>query len=116
MESETVLGLVALIWLVSSFLLMARFIRVGRSLTDALAARHPATYEELGRPRPSYFDSVRRTRFSQFVGRREFENLSDGSLVAEFESYRKSEARVIVFVLASGTFIVLVALVRRQVG
>jgi hypothetical protein len=50
MDSETVVGLAALVWLVGSFLLMARTIRVGRSLMEALAARHPATYEALGRP------------------------------------------------------------------
>jgi hypothetical protein len=109
MESETIVGLAALIWLVGSFLLMARTIRVGRSLIEALAARHPATYEALGRPRPGYFESVRRTRFAQFIGRREFEKLSDASLSADFDAYRKSEARLIVGILASGAAVVLLA-------
>jgi hypothetical protein len=109
MESEKVVGLVSLSWLIGSFLLMARFIRRGRDLAEALATRHPATYEALGRPRPSYLDSVRRTRFAQFVGRREFENLADGSLSAQFEAYRKSEARVVVSILASGVIVVLLA-------
>jgi hypothetical protein len=114
MQTETVLGLVALIWLIGSFLLMARIIRVGRSLADALAARHPATYQALGRPRPGYFESVRRTRFARFVGRREFENLADGSLRAEFEAYRRSEARLLVCILATGAVVALLALAARH--
>ena len=105
MGSEKVLGFVAVGWLVASCLLMARSIRRGRDLADALAARHPATYEALGRPRPGYFESVRRTRFAQFVGRREYEHLTDESLGAQFETYRKAEARVVLSVLASGAIV-----------
>ena len=92
MEFEKSLGLVALSWLVGSFLLMVGSLRRGRDVAEALATRHPATYEALGRPRPGYFESARRTRFAQFVGRREFENLVDGSLSAQFEAYRKSRS------------------------
>ena len=109
MESEKVVGLVALGWLVGSFLLMARSIRSGRDLAEELATRHPATYEALGRPRPGYLESVRRTRFAQFVGRREFEDLSDGWLSAQFEAYRKSEARLVLSILASGVIVILLA-------
>ena len=109
MGSETALGLAALTWLVVSFLLMARTIRSGRELAEALATRHPATYEALGRPRPGYFESARRTRFAQFVGRREFEDLADGALSARFEAYRKSEARLVLSILASGTIVALIA-------
>ena len=109
MESEKLVGLVALCWLIGSLLLMARSIRRGRDLVEEFAARHPAIYEALGRPRPGYFESVRRTRFAQFVGRREFENLADGSLNAQFEAYRKSEARLIVSIFASGATVALLA-------
>ena len=109
MEYETALGLIALSWLIGSLLLMARCIRKGRDLADALAARHPETYEVLGRPRPGYFESVRRTRFAQFVGRREFENLVDGALVARFEAYRKAEARLIVSTVGSGATVAMLA-------
>lgn len=84
---------------------MARSIQNGRGLADELAARHPAIYEELGRPRPGYFENVRRTRFAQFVASHEFENLGDETLSARFESYRKSEARLIVSILVSGAII-----------
>jgi hypothetical protein len=114
MESEQAIALIALTWLVGSFLLMAQSIRKGRTLADALAARHPATYETLGRPRPGYFESVRRTRFAQFVGRREFENLGDDMLAAQFEAYRKSEARLIVSILASGAVVAVIALAIRH--
>jgi hypothetical protein len=107
MESEKVFGLLALLWLVGSFLSMARLIRAGRALVDVLAARHPELYEALGRARPGYFESARGTRFAQFVGRREFESLADASLFAEFEAYRKSEVRLIVGIFASGAFVVL---------
>lgn len=116
MESETAVGLLALGWLFGSLLLMARSIRRGRALAEALATRHPATYEALGRPRPGYLDSVRRTRFARFVGRREFENLADGQLRAELEDYRKSEARLVVFILASGALVALLAVAARHVA
>ncbi len=116
MESEKAVGLVALCWLIGSFLLMARSIRSGRDLAEALATRHPATYEALGRPRPGYLDSVRRTRFAEFVGRREFESLADGPLSAQFEAYRKSEARLVLSILASGGIVALLAFAVRHVA
>ena len=114
MEPENAVGLIAAIWLVGSLLLMARSIREGRDLAETLAARHPKIYEDLGRPRPGYFESVRRTRFAQFVGRREFEDLDDESLTPQFEAYRKSEARLILFILASGAVIAALGLALRD--
>jgi len=116
MESEKAVGLVALAWVIGSLLLMARSIRRGRDLAEDLATRHPEIYEALGRPRPGYFESVRRTRFAQFVGRREFENLADGSLPARFEAYRKSEARLVLSILASGAIVCLLAFALRHAG
>jgi len=116
MDSETAVGLLALTWLVGSLLLMVRSIRRGRALAEALAVRHPATYEALGRPRPGYLESVRRTRFARFVGRREFETLADGPLRAELEAYRKSEARLVVSILVSGVVVVLLAFAVRHAG
>jgi len=113
MEPEKVLAIIALAWLVVSFFLMARSIRRGRELADALALHHPGMYEALGRPRPGYFESVRRTRFSRFVGRREFENVVDASLAVRFEAYRKSEARLILSILGCGTAIALMVLAVR---
>jgi hypothetical protein len=114
MKFENVLAVIALTWLVASVLLMARSIRRGRELAEALAARHPATYEALGRPRPGYFESVRRTRFAQFVGRREFASLTDGSLSAEFEAYRRSESRLVLCILVSGAIVASLVLVARH--
>jgi len=111
MEPEKALGLVALGWLVGSLLVMARSIRRGRDLAEALATRHPVTYEALGRPRPGYLESVRRTRFAQFVGRREFETLDDGWLCAQFETYRKREARLVSSIVGSGAILALLAFV-----
>jgi len=116
MEPEKALALVALGWLIGSSLLMARSIRSGRDLAEALATRHPATYEALGRPSPGYLDSVRRTRFAQFVGRREFENLADVSLSARFDAYRKSEARLVLSILASGAVLASLTFVVRYVA
>jgi len=94
-------GLIALAWLIGALLVMSRSIRSGRAAAAALAARHPELYESLGRPRPGYFHSVRRGRFAQFVARREYENLGDPMLSAQFEAHRKSEARHLLFVVAS---------------
>lgn len=114
MEAEKAVALVALGWLIGSCLLMTRSIRRGRDLAEALATRHPATYEALGRPRPGYLDSVRRTRFAQFVARHEFRNLADEWLAAQFEAYRKSEARLVVAILASGVLLASLAFAVRH--
>jgi len=99
---ENALGVIGLVWLVGSLLVMARSIRKGRELVDVLARRHPAIYEELEHPRPGYWASARGRRFAQFLGRREFADLDDALLVAEFETYRKSEARQVVSIVAIG--------------
>ncbi len=115
MESETVAGLVALGWLIGAFLLMARSVQRGRNLADTLATRHPETYEVLGRPRPGYLHSVRRSRFSQFVAHREFENLGDPALAAQFEAYRKAEARLVLSIIVSMVVVALIGLAVRNV-
>ena len=101
MESDKVLGLIALGWLMGAILLFARLIRRGRELAAALATRHPERYEALGRPQPGYLQSIRQGRFAQFVARREYENLDDPALSAQFEDYRKAEARLLVSLLGS---------------
>ena len=110
MDLARPIAIVALVWLAGSFLLMARSIQRGRALADELAMRHPEAYEALGRPRPGYLESIRRTRFARFVGGREFEELPDGALVARFEAYRKSEHRLVASVLASGAVLAMLAL------
>jgi len=116
MEHEKALALVALVWLIVSFLAMALSIRRGRELAYVLAARHPETYEALGRPRPGFFESARRTRFARFVGRREFEKLADQTLTAQFDAYRMSEARIVVSAVLSGGVLALLVLVMRYLG
>jgi hypothetical protein len=116
MQNESAVGIVALLWLFGSLLLMVRSIRTGRDLADSLAMRHPDTYEELGRPYPGYFESLRRTRFAQFVGRREFEDLPDPPLVSQFEAYRKSEATLVVGIVSCGAAIALAVYLIRDVA
>lgn len=111
MERETVLGALALAWLIASFLAMSRVIQRGRDLCDALEMRDPETYEALGRPRPTYFENPRRTRFARFVSQREYETLRDGALRADFEAYRKHEARIVVTTIASAVAIASLAAV-----
>jgi len=111
MQFESVVGLIALVWLIVAFLIMARFVHRARKLADELATRDPLIYESLGRPYPGFFASSRRTKFAQFVGRREFENLSDAWLCEQFENYRKQEIRLIVSILGSGAVIALFGLI-----
>jgi len=101
MNADTLSGLVALAWLIGALLVMSRSIRTGRAAAAALATRHPELYDSLGRPRPGYLHSVRRNRFAQFVARREYENLDDPTLSAQFEAHRRSEARHLLFVVVS---------------
>ena len=108
MEFEKLMGLIVLAWLLGSVFLMARMIRRARKLVSLLEARYPEFYAAAGRPRPGFLHSLRRNRFSQFIARREYENIGDPSLAARFEQYRKAEGRLLVYVLAS---LVLVGLI-----
>jgi hypothetical protein len=116
MESDKALGLIALGWLIGAVLLMARLIRRGRKLAAALAMQHPETYEALGRPQPGYLQSVRQGRFAQFVARREYENLDDPALSAQFEDYRRSEARFLLSLVASLGVVALLILIVRHIA
>jgi len=102
-------ALLAVAWLIGAVLVMGQSIRRGRSLAEKLAERHPEAYEALGRPRPGYLYSVRRDTFAQFVARRGYEDLADPVLTTEFDAYRRSEARLVVSILAS-MFLVFVSL------
>ncbi len=114
MDPEKILALVSLVWLIASVAMMARFKRHGQQLAEMLAMRHPDLYEELGRPAPTYFESLKRNRFARFVGRREFENVVDPSLAVRFEEYRKAEARAVISIVASGAVIALLVLAVRH--
>lgn len=116
MDSESALAFLALVWLVGGLILMGRFIRQGRALADAFAARHPETYEALGRPRPGYFDGPRKTRFARFVAQREFRNLGDPILEVQFEEHRQSEARLVLLLLSSLGGIALLLFISRHAG
>jgi hypothetical protein len=116
MESEKLLGLVALGWLIFAFILMARSVQRGKKLADTLATRHPETYEALGRPRPGYFHSARRSRFAQFVARREYDDIGDPALSAEFEAHKKSETRLVLSLVASLVVLALFIFALRSTG
>lgn len=110
MNYEKVLAVAALLWLIGSVLLMARSVRAGRSLTDRLARQDPEAYEALGRPRPGFFYSARRSRFAEFLSRRAYENLDDASLSEQFEAFRASERRLVLSTLAVGGLLALLVL------
>lgn len=101
MELDRTFGLITLGWLIGATLLLTRMVRRGRELASEFASRHPESYEVLGRPRPGYLQSSRRRRFAQFLARREYENLGDPALSAQFEDYRKAEARHLLCLFAS---------------
>jgi hypothetical protein len=116
MGLEKAVALIALAWLIGALLLMARSIRKGRELAERLAKRHPEIYKALGRPRPGYLHSVRRDRFARFVGRREFEDLADPDLSAQFEEYRKLDARLVLSVLAGLVVVALLVFTVRHIA
>ncbi len=107
MDFEKLLGMVVLLWLISSVLLMAGLIRRGRRLTTLLATRHPETYEMLGRPQPGFLHSERRESFSRFISRRAYENIGDPVLSDRFEEYKRAQARLLTAILVSLVLVVL---------
>jgi hypothetical protein len=97
--SEDTVGAAGAVYLAVSMLLIVAWVRRGRDVIDRLALRHPDRYEELGRPRPGYFDSPRRTRFAQYLSRREYVDLPDPPLVEEFDELRRFEHRMLAALL-----------------
>ena len=100
MQQEDAIAFAAAAWLVSAAVLVVRSVRRGRALADALATRHAEKFEELGRPRPGYFDSVRRGRFERFVMQRGYRELDDPPLLEEFERHRRSEVQLLIALLS----------------
>jgi hypothetical protein len=101
MDLETAIAAAAAGWLAMAMGWLVRSVQYGRQLAEQLESRDPDRYEALGSPRPGYFDSVRRSRFSRFVMRAEFRSLTDPALVEQFEAYRRTEIRGLVVVLSS---------------
>ena len=96
MELQTQIAIAGLVFLLASFLQLVRFVRSGRSLMRDLELRHPQQYEALGAPTPGYFESIRRTRYNQFLMGREYQELPDPVLIERCESQRRSELRFLV--------------------
>ena len=110
MDFGSAIGLVSAVWLVGALILMGRSIRRGQDLAEVLSRRYPEAYEALGRPRPGWFDSARRRRFARYVGNRLYEDLDDRRLSERFASHRRSEARALAWILASGVLICVIGL------
>jgi len=105
MQREDAAALAAAVWLAGAAVLVVRSMYRGRALANVLATRHPEKFEELGRPRPGYFDSIRTGRFERFVMQRGYRELNDPPLVEKFERHRRSEVKLLI-VLLSGLAIV----------
>jgi hypothetical protein len=101
MDLETAIAAAAAGWLAMAMGWLVRSVQYGRRLAEQLELCDPDRYEALGSPRPGYFDSVRRSRFSRFVMRAEFRSLTDPALVEQFEAYRRTEIRGLVVVLST---------------
>jgi hypothetical protein len=64
------------------------------------AERWPELYAEREFPLPGFFLSPRRNAYFRFVLQRQFEELPDPQLVAEFERLRRTEMRDLVILVA----------------
>lgn len=94
---ELLVGALAIVFMVTSALLLTRSVGRGRQIAELLESRYPDEYRRLGRPRPGYFQSVRRWRFDQFIMGREYLDLEDPDLVEQCERLRGYNVRVLAF-------------------
>jgi hypothetical protein len=97
---DLAIGIVGAAFLAGSIVAISSSIRLGRTLAQEIEQRHPDVYEDIGRPVPTYFESARRSRFLQFVMRREYLELPDPMLIERFEQYRRSQIRLVVVSLS----------------
>ena len=97
---DLVVGAVAFVFMGASALLLVRSIRWGRGVADLLESKYPEAYRQLGRPRPGYFQSVRRWRFDQFIIGREYLDLEDPDLIEQCERLRRYNLRVLALVVS----------------
>jgi hypothetical protein len=105
---ELLVGAVALAFMVTSALLLVRSVRRGRAIAHFLESKYPEEYRSLGRPRPGYFQSMRRWRFDQFIIGREYLGLKDPDLIEQCERLRRYNLRVLALVVSG--FVVLGAI------
>ena len=105
---ELLVGALAIVFMVTSALLLTRSVGRGRQIAELLESRYPDEYQRLGRPRPGYFQSVRRWRFDQFIIGREFLDLKDPDLIEQCERLRRYNLRVLTLVVSG--FVVLGAI------
>ena len=103
-----VVGAVAFVFIGASALLLVRSVRRGRGIADLPESKYPEAYRRLGRPRPGYFQSVRRWRFDQFIMGREYLDLQDPDLIQQCERLRRYNLRVLALVVSG--FVVLGAI------
>jgi len=101
MNAEKAVAGVALAWLISGVILLTLSVRRGRALSRKFAAQFPEKFEELGQPCPSVLPSVHGSRFAQFLAAKEYLELADSSLRAQFDDHRKRENRLLVLLLLS---------------
>ena len=100
MQAEQAIGLAAAVFFIVCGFLLLGSVRRGRELCRLFAERLPDKYAEMGSPRPGLFDSPRRHAYFGFLMQRGFEDLDDALLKQEFSRLRRSERRMLVFVLA----------------
>ena len=99
METNYAVAIAAALWIFAALAVLIRSVLRGRALADDLATRHPDPYEGWGRPRPGWFESLRRNLWFRFVMRREYLDLGDPPLVERFDAYRRAEIRSLVATL-----------------
>lgn len=76
----------------------------------------PRPTRRLVAPNPATYRVSDRADLPSFVARREYENLDDPALSAQFEDYRKAEARLLLSLLVSLGVVALIVLTVRYVA
>lgn len=100
MQAQDIIVVAFLAFLLTAISLLAGSVRRGRALCDELAMKFPSEYEDLGSPRPGFFNGSRRSAYMTLVMQSRFERIDDPILVEQFVALRRSKLRQLVFMLA----------------
>jgi len=103
--SESLVATAMIAYLLGTVVLILIGHRRGIIVSEVLRSEHPAHFERLGRPKPSFSDWASNSRFDRFILGRSYKELSDPRLTSLCDSLRTLDMFVIAVIAGAVTLI-----------
>lgn len=103
---EKSIALIALVILVTGFILLVISVNKGKRIVEYLKRKYPKQWEVLGSPTPGYSQSLERNRWFKFIRSREYVQFDDQKLTEMGDAQRNLENTIfgviILFIFVGG--------------